>query len=84
MSSQTDQVAKALPLLWAKKLSSRVYERFADSFKDKQDEPFEGSETHDMRQMKIVAEVWKRFGLDVNSGAGDLIPKDFQNKMFYL
>jgi hypothetical protein len=34
--------------------------------------------------MKVVAEVWRKLGLDVNSGAGELIPKDFKNKMFYL
>jgi hypothetical protein len=82
LSSQTDQVAKALPLIWASKLSARVHDYYNDRLVDDATKPktlTKGSH-YDKQTNRL------NFVKETVLGKGGANPwnKGLDDKMFYL
>jgi hypothetical protein len=82
LSSQTDQVNKALPLVWAAKLAARVNDYFQDKFAEdaKKHKPATKGTHYDRQENRV------NFVKETLLGSGGANPWNdgLNDKMFYL
>jgi hypothetical protein len=82
LSPQNDQTARALPLIWARKLASRAHDTFYHEIIEAKP-PYSYKDSRKDKQQKTLEAVRERVGLDARSGTQAGYPVNIHD-MWYI